>query len=652
MEHIHFFSLDIDKTTALPEEYSLPLVVTSYLIAVLAGYASSLINDFINTKEHYKNKTLLKIVGGTTLGLGIWSMHFVGMLALDLKIPIKYDAMTTVISIFPATLSSISIIHFMGYKNPSLIQISLYGLLLAIGISAMHFIGMAAMILNSVMIHNPITFVFAIAISWAMATITLAIQLKKITFINNLTPYTISFISALTFGFSVATMHYIAMQSAYFFPTSHQTELIGVNIESIEKAVLSGVVILLLTLSVVLNFKNKIFALEKKTKLQDIQILDTVENMAEPFIFTDENGKILLVNNSFKSHFEKVVPTLSGNNLVNTLLQQVLDEYIENPEMYMEETKKDIFEITLRTNNKKVWLFRKSKSTSGNYIYTWIDITAEVKRQEELIQAKDLSINALEQLQKIQDELADNKRLASIGKLVNNIAHELNTPIGISITSLSCLKDNTHALLDNYNQGNLKKSNLSDYFQNFEKCEKLARTNLNKTSKLIERFKLISGEQYEHTISKVNLKEFFGSLKHCLKNEINDLTVSIKIEVSEDIYLYTSEDLLSQIINILYENSITHGFNNQQEGTVFIYVSKIKNNILIAFKDSGEGICSDIEKVIFEPFTSSKKFDGNTGLGLHIAHNIAHQQLGGELSLKQSNSNGTVFHITLPNIKP
>ncbi|MDO6445429.1 MHYT domain-containing protein [Colwellia sp. 1_MG-2023] len=644
MKHIHFFSFEIDKSTALLEEYNLTLVIVSYLVAVLAGYSATLINDFITTKQKERNVTLIKVAGGITLGIGVWSMHFIGMLALNLKMPIKYDALTTLISILPAILASISIIHFLNFEQTTSKQIICNGLLLAIGISAMHFIGMAAMTINAVMVHDPIIFVVAILASWFMATITIALKLKKISFVNRLSQSMTSFLSALTFGFSVATMHYIAMQSAYFFPTIQQSQLSGVNIDLLEKAVLSGIVFLLLSLSIVLYFKNKITILNDRAKQKDIQILDTVENMSEPFVFTDENGKILLVNNSFRNNFEKVNKTIN----IKELLRQFVNDYVSNNEALIELANKEAFEVTLRAINDKVWLFRKAKTTSGNYIYTWIDITFETKRQEELIQAKDLSIKTLEQLHNTQEKLAESKRLASIGKLVSNVAHELNTPLGVSITALSCLKETTETLSKAYSEGKLTKQSLSNYFSEFEECERLTKTNLNRASKLIERFKLISKERYQDEKSKVNLEELFNTLKHCLNNEINDIKVNVKFEVSGVIQIETYQDLLLQVIRILFENTIVHGFHQQNEGDVTIYALEEPEHVLIAFKDSGSGVDNEIKDVIFEPFTSSKRFDGNTGLGLHIAHNIIYQQLGGELFLKESNSKGSLFHILLP----
>ncbi|MBL4631167.1 MAG: hypothetical protein JKY14_08395 [Paraglaciecola sp.] len=527
-------------------------------------------------------------------------------------------------------------------------QLILYGILLAAGIASMHFIGMAAMSLNASMIHDPIIFAVSIMVSWGLASMTLTIQLKKNRMLAPLSRHSINVLSALSFGFSVASMHYIAMQSAYFFPVNGEISLVGVNIDLLEKAVLTGVVVLILSLSISLSFKNKLFELNEKSKVKDIQIIDTVNNMSDPFIFTDENGVVLLINKSFTESFNKITRLIEVNGNISFLLSEFNEQYINDEDDFLSETENEqSLEIIIRTNDGNVWLFKKSQCSSSNFIYTWINITNEVNKQKELLHAKDEAINSLEKLHEAQEELSEAKRLASIGKIVNEVAHELNTPIGIAITSLSCLKEETNALCKSYGDGQLTKSSLNNYFLAFENCENLTNTNLKKAAKLIERFKLISADNSCIELKSINLKTFFASIKNVLINQVNGLNVSIHYEVSGDLWVNCTEYLLLQTIEILFENSIVHGFDKQSEGKVTIFATQEGDKVIIAYKDSGKGICTEIVNNIFEPFTSSKRFEGSTGLGLHIAHNIIHQKLKGKLSLKQSNLSGCLFHIEL-----
>lgn len=638
MTHQHFFSFSLDKSLAMPEQYSLSLVFLSYFVAVIAGYCANSLMRFIHTKQ---NTNLWMIAfGSVILGLGVWSMHFIGMLAFSLPIPVQYDVTITLISILPAILGSFLCLHFLKRDQQTTRAFIINGLLLASGIASMHFIGMGAMSVQASMVHEPIMFVFSILVSWALAVLTLFIQTEKL----NLSavfkfPISISFASAITFGFSVATMHYLAMQSAYFFPLENEMVLTGIDVESLELAVLLGIVLLIVCLSLVLNYKSKIFQLKERATAKQIQIEETIENMTDPFLLTDVNGKVLLSNHRFTDCFPALAKVINQQvATVAELLSIFTEHYLSDENRQEQKSLKEKFfdqqECSFQTKDGQTWLFRQTETNSNNHILTWTNVSNEVKQREAL--------------QETEEKLTEAERLASIGKLVTNVAHELNTPIGIAITSLSCIKQDTENISDRIASGKLSKTMLESYVEQVAESEVLASRNVGRAASIIRQFKHISTSEYAERASHVSLYDTFKTIEKGLVNDSNAKQVSLKIEVEKPLEVETFEDVLFQVIKALFKNSIVHGFATREHGDISINVIKRDNSVLIQYADDGCGIDEEIADKIFDPFVSSKRFEGNIGLGLHIAHNLVFQKLKGSIELVPSDNAGCYFEIELP----
>ena len=305
-------------------------------------------------------------------------------------------------------------------------------------------------------------------------------------------------------------------------------------------------------------------------------------------------------------------------------------------------------ECTFTTKDGKTWLFHQSNTTSDNNILSWTNVTSEIKQRQALLEAKDEAFNTLQTLQQTQSDLLEAQRLAAIGKLVTNVAHELNTPIGVAITSLSCIKQEVNELDSLFKRGELSRTAFNTSLSAIEESEILASRNVTRAANVIQQFKYISVSEFTEQSRRINLKNTITAIVSYLEKQGKEKNVSVHTTVAEGINIITYEDALFQVISALFNNSLIHGFENRDDGQIHIIVEITSNKVFIDFRDNGSGIHSNVMKNIFDPFVSTRRTDGNMGLGLHIVHNIVCQKMHGSISLLKSDENGCTFRIELP----
>ena len=210
----NFFQLEPIPPNAMGGNYDESLVILSYLMAVLASYVALDITERIRTQEEESSSKNSWFVGGAlVMGLGIWTMHFIGMLAFVMPMPIDYDTFLTAVSLVVALIASG--FAFFLIKNPEFRLFPLIGggILLGFGISAMHYIGMSAM-MNVHITYIPSLFILSILIAIAASEAALWLMIQSC----DRTRYhtVLKLISASVMGFGICGMHYMGMAAAVF----------------------------------------------------------------------------------------------------------------------------------------------------------------------------------------------------------------------------------------------------------------------------------------------------------------------------------------------------------------------------------------------------------------------------------------------------
>lgn len=269
------------------------------------------------------------------------------------------------------------------------------------------------------------------------------------------------------------------------------------------------------------------------------------------------------------------------------------------------------------------------------------DRTAKVEESNKQLQ------ESLDDLTLAKDQLVQSEKMASLGQLVAGVAHEVNTPLGICVTSISGLKEKIDSLKYAVSSENLSKTYLTDTLNLLSEYEEIIDRSLKKSVELISSFKSVAVEQHTDPEVRINLHKHVYDVVNTVKTLFKHKKYNININVDKDFSLITYPSAWNQIITNFLMNSHIHGFENCQEGEISITFSESKEYLTLDYYDNGKGIPDDLKKRIFDPFVTTKRGQGGSGLGLNIVFNLVNAKLGGTVSLMNSKQ-GTHFKVKVP----
>lgn len=275
---------------------------------------------------------------------------------------------------------------------------------------------------------------------------------------------------------------------------------------------------------------------------------------------------------------------------------------------------------------------------------------AEMNMQERLKEDRDKLSDALDNLEQAQDKLIASEKLASLGSLVAGVAHEINTPIGVSVTMSTHLKDNLEELMKAIKAGELKQSFLDQFEGESQEAFKVMESSLDKASHLIQNFKQVASDQSSSNRRKFDVKEVIDEVMTTLRHQLKGTSYKYRVEGSPQIIMDSYPGPLGQVITNLFNNSVMHGFDDREEGEINIRFIQAGEQVKIYFNDNGTGIGDSEIGRIFDPFYTTKLGQGGSGLGLNIVHNIVSSVLGGDIDV--TSKVGTEFELVLPLVAP
>lgn len=259
------------------------------------------------------------------------------------------------------------------------------------------------------------------------------------------------------------------------------------------------------------------------------------------------------------------------------------------------------------------------------------------------------SNNALEaslsELKRTQDKLVLSEKLAALGNLTANVAHEINTPLGNSISLTSYINKKHIALKEKFDKGQITRRELDSLFESSFDTYEMVDRNLSKIVTLVDNFKLLTFDSQISELRFVDLGSFILDLLNDLK--INEsLSISIECNI-EPMRIFTDPIAISNIISNLFRNSIAHGFDKTLDKRIYVHAAKLESSdeVVLEYWDNGTGFNqADLDRV-FTPFFSTKKHKGHPGLGLHIVHNAVVNVLGGSIDIIKNDKNIDIITI-------
>ncbi|MBC3864051.1 HAMP domain-containing protein [Undibacterium jejuense] len=272
------------------------------------------------------------------------------------------------------------------------------------------------------------------------------------------------------------------------------------------------------------------------------------------------------------------------------------------------------------------------------------------ERTHELEEANNELTVVLENLQRAQQELLRTEKMAALGSLVAGVAHELNTPIGTSVTVASTLQEQTDDILQQYSHG-LRKSALEEYLKNARMGTDLLLRNLSKASELVTSFKQVAVDRTSANRRVFALHEMVSELILTLGPMIRKTKHEVVSDIPEKMMMDSYPGAMGQVMTNLINNAFIHAFGGESRGTVTISARFFDiDRIEIIVKDNGKGIIPVNLGRIFDPFFTTRLGQGGSGLGLNIVYNLIKDVLGGDISVDSIVGKGTSFTIVLPRI--
>ncbi len=246
-----------------------------------------------------------------------------------------------------------------------------------------------------------------------------------------------------------------------------------------------------------------------------------------------------------------------------------------------------------------------------------------------------------------KDKIVQSEKMASLGQLVAGVAHEVNTPLGICITSITAFKEKVEGLQKAIADEKLSKSSLVKTLNLLNEYQQIIERSLIKSVDLIRSFKSVAVEQHSDPEVNINLSKHINDVVNTVKTMFKQKKYQIDIEVDEDFSLVTYPSAWNQIVTNFLMNSHIHGFENSREGKMSLCFSHSDGYLTLIYKDNGSGIDDDVKNKIFEPFVTTKRGQGGSGLGLNIVFNLIDAKLGGTIKCLDSEQ-GVCFQVKVP----
>jgi signal transduction histidine kinase len=250
-----------------------------------------------------------------------------------------------------------------------------------------------------------------------------------------------------------------------------------------------------------------------------------------------------------------------------------------------------------------------------------------------------------------RSEIVKSEKLAALGALVAGVSHELNTPVGNGLMAVSTLSEDLRSFRDRLQAG-VKRSALEEFLQSVETGADLAMRNLQRAADLMSSFKQVAADRASSQRRRFLLHQVVHETQMTLRPMLKRANCEVVQEIPPALQLDSFPGPLGQVIANLIENAAKHGLD--QHGGVIVLTARAAgaDAVTISVKDRGKGIAPAMQGHVFEPFFTTRLGQGGSGLGLHIAHNIVYQILGGSIELRSAEGRGSCFDVTIPLTAP
>ncbi|NCE89181.1 response regulator receiver protein [Pseudomonas sp. L13] len=600
------------------------LVCLSIIIAVFSSCMALQTVHIARGSDLNLHRQIAIGTGSIALGGGIWTMHFIGMLSFELCATVRYDPALTMLSILPGWAASWIALQIISRTHVTKWQLVLGGILVGLGIGAMHYSGMAAMKMGPLLRYDLGMFSTSILVAIGLATLALWIRFGL--YQTTLSPLSRLLISGGVMGFAISGMHYTGMAAARFIGVPEEAEKVILLDTTLVSFALSSFTITVTVLVTATNGLMRYRQLFLKMEESDSSIRAIVATAIDGIITINSHGIVQAFNQSAERLFGYLAHEVIGRN-INMLMpypdRSQHDSYITN---YLTSGIPKII-----GSGREVSGLRKDGSLMPMRLAVGkVDLPGEP-----LFVGFVTDITEHRELEFSLRETAARAEQAALAKTVflANMSHEIRTPMNaiIGFTELLLKGDLT----------SLQRTHLNTVCQS-------SRSLLSLLNDILDTTKLEKGS-VELEIIDFSLKELASQVVASLSLTASAKGLLLMSDYPDDMDEYFKGDPLR--IRQVLVNLISNAIKFTVQGTVTLEFYPHYDKIHVLVKDTGIGMSSQQLESIFDPFIQadvsiSRRF-GGTGLGTTISRQLV-ELMGGNIQVDSELGKGSVFHIFLP----
>jgi NO-binding membrane sensor protein with MHYT domain/signal transduction histidine kinase len=609
--------------------YNYTLVALSVLIAIFASYAALDLAGRVTAAGGWTRAVWL-LGGAGAMGTGIWSMHYIGMLAFILPIPVAYHWPTVLLSLFAAILASVIALYVVSRQRMGAFRALAGSVLMGAGIASMHYIGMAAMRLPAVCQFNSflvvLSVVFAVLISLAALWITFHFRDEK----TGIGWGKIA--GAVVMGAAIPIMHYTGMAAASFTPSGMPMDLShAVSISTLGTAGIAAVAFMVLGLALLTSWVDRRFAaqtleLQEQKLHQSEAYLSEAQRLSHTgsfgwrvstgeILWSEETFRIFQYDRTTKPTVELILQRTHPEDAA--LVKQTIERALQDGKDFDYEYRLVMPDGSIKYVHVVAHAL-SDESGSIDFVGAVMDVTERKRAEEALHQA--------------QADLAHVNRVTTMGELTASLAHEINQPIAAAVTNAnSCLRWLTR------DQPDLEEARAA--------AMRIVKDGT-RAGEITSRIRLL----FKKGTPERELVDVNGVIREMmvlLRGEAMRYNISFRTELAEDLPQFMGDRVqLQQVIMNLIINSIDAMKDVDGRREVDIESQRAENeHILVSVSDTGVGLPPRQADQIFNAFFTTKP--QGTGMGLSISRTIVESH-GGRLWAADNSPRGASFRLSLP----
>jgi signal transduction histidine kinase len=392
---------------------------------------------------------------------------------------------------------------------------------------------------------------------------------------------------------------------------------------------------------------------ELEGKFEDQYILEFAESGAEALEVITEliaDGDLLALIIT-----DYLMPGLKGDEILAKMCKEQPDS-----KQIMLTGQASLEGITNAINNAKLYRYIAKPWEKSDLLLT---IKEAIKSYEQEIQLKEHQKileetvrqrtceleKTLVELKESQDQLVASEKMAVLGGLVAGIAHEINTPVGVGVTAASHMESKIREIVKLYEEDELTREDYEEFLHTAIEGAQIILRNLQTAANLVSSFKQVAVDQSSEAVRAFKLRQYIDEILMTLNPELKYTKIRIEVDCPDDLALDSYPGDFSQIFTNLIMNSIAHGFNGGKDpGNIRIRIERDGAELVIRYSDDGMGIPDHILNRIFDPFVTTDRNSGRSGLGMHIIYNIITHRLKGSIVCENTLQKGALFVIRMP----